>query len=133
MKRRWTPYSCNEGMTVRIIMAGAGVAAAIAAGAALSGCITAGRPDPSRGREVADAWCSECHRISPDQPTGARRGHIMPPPVTAPSFMAVAARPGIDAAQLRQFMADLHPPMPTFRLSAAEKEDVTAYILTLRK
>ena len=53
--------------------------------------------------------------------------------MTAPSFMTIAERPGIDAAQLRQFMTDLHLPMPTFRLSAAEKEDVIAYILTLRQ
>ena len=117
---------------MRSIMAGIGLAAAIVAGAGLSGCImNAGRPDPQRGRDIADTWCSECHRISPDQPSGARRGHILPPLVTAPSFMTVATRPGIDAAQLRAFMADLHPPMPTFRLSTTEKADVTAYILTL--
>jgi mono/diheme cytochrome c family protein len=119
-------------VTMKRIMAGFGAAAV--ALAALSGCIPNGaRPDPSRGRAIADTWCSECHRISPDQPSGSRPGHIMPPPVTAPSFMSVAARPGIDAAQLRAFMADLHPPMPTFRLSATEKEDVIAYILTLQR
>lgn len=118
---------------MRSIMVGFSAAAAIAAGVALSGCVTAERPDPARGREIADAWCSECHRISPDQPTGARRGHVLPSPVNAPSFMSVAERPETDAAQLRQFMADLHPPMPTFRLSAAEKEDVIAYMISLRK
>lgn len=115
-------------------MAGFGMAAAIAAGAALSGCIgNASGSDPIRGREVADSWCAECHRVSPDQPTGTRRGHVLPPPLTAPSFMTIAEQPGADAAQLRDFMADLHLPMPTYRLSIAEKEDVIAYILTLRR
>jgi mono/diheme cytochrome c family protein len=118
---------------MRRMTAGFGAAATVAI-VVLSSCIAnGGRPDPSHGRTIADTWCSECHRISPDQPSGARPGHIMPPPVTAPSFVVVASRPGADAAQLRAFMADLHPPMPTFRLSTAEKEDVIAYILTLRR
>jgi mono/diheme cytochrome c family protein len=88
--------------------------------------------EAGRGRAVADRWCTECHRIAADQPSGSRAGHILPPPVDAPSFMAIAARPGIDAASLRHFMADFHLPMPTYQLSAAEQESVIAYILSLK-
>jgi mono/diheme cytochrome c family protein len=88
--------------------------------------------DAERGHAVADRWCAECHRIAADQPSGSRAGHILPPPVEAPSFMAIAARPGVDAAYLRHFMMDLHLPMPTYRLSAAEQDSVIRYILSLK-
>ena len=111
----------------------AAAALALAVAVILAGCIGAGgQGDPRRGRQVADLWCSECHRVRPDQPSGARPGHLMPPPMVAPSFMAVAARPNTDAASLRRFMTDLHLPMPTYRLSEDEREDVIAHILSLR-
>jgi mono/diheme cytochrome c family protein len=97
----------------------------------LAACSTVDN-EAERGHAVADHWCAECHRIAPDQPSGSRAGHILPPPVDAPSFMAVAARPGVDAAYLRHFMTELHLPMPTYRLSAAEQESVIAYILSLK-
>lgn len=102
---------------------------------ALLGCAAVdGRShgDAERGRRTAEAWCSECHRIAPDQPSGARPGHILPPPVAAPSFMSIAARPYADTTYLQQFMGELHLPMPTFRLSPAERDDVIAYLLSLR-
>ena len=88
--------------------------------------------DSQRGHAVADRWCAECHRIAADQPSGSRPGHVLPPPMEAPSFMAIAARPGVDAAYLGHFMADLHLPMPTYRLSATEQESVIRYILSLK-
>ena len=88
---------------------------------------------PSRGRAVAEEWCAECHRIAPDQPTGMRPGHVLPPPVDAPSFMAVAHKPYADEAYLTSFLSELHLPMPIFRLSPAQREDVVAYLLSLRK
>jgi mono/diheme cytochrome c family protein len=87
---------------------------------------------PSRGRQVATTWCSECHRISPDQPSGSRPGHVLPPPVQAPSFIAIAERPYADRQYLAEFVSELHLPMPPFRLSPHEKEEVIAYILSLR-
>lgn len=98
----------------------------------LAGCALL--PSPERqGREIADRWCSECHRVSSDQPSGSRPGHILPPPMHAPSFMEVANRPGVDAASLRRFMTELHLPMPTFRLSETEREQVIRYILSLKE
>ena len=99
--------------------------------AALTGCALF-RSDAARGRHVADAWCSECHRVAPDQPSGTRPGHTLPPPVAAPSFMDIAARPATTAASLEHFLADLHLPMPTYRLSAEERHQVIAYILSLK-
>jgi mono/diheme cytochrome c family protein len=101
---------------------------------AIGGCTpgTRDRADPAHGHEVAEHWCSECHRVSPEDASGARAGHILPPPVNAPSFMAIARKPDADAAYLERFTGELHLPMPTFRLSAAERRDVVAYILTLK-
>jgi mono/diheme cytochrome c family protein len=87
--------------------------------------------DPSQGHRVAEDWCAECHRVSPDQPSGMRPGHVLPPPVDAPSFMTIAHKPYADRAYLSRFLSELHLPMPTFRLSAEEREDVIAYLLSL--
>jgi mono/diheme cytochrome c family protein len=103
-----------------------GLLAAMLAGCALF------QSDAERGRKVADTWCSECHRVAPDEPSGARPGHTMGPPVVAPSFMDVAARPYTTADSLDHFLADLHLPMPTYRLSDGERREVIAYILSLR-
>ena len=97
----------------------------------LAGCALF-RSDAERGHKVADTWCSECHRISPDEPSGARPGHVLPPPMVAPSFMEVAARPDTTADSLARFIGELHLPMPTYRLSDDERREVIAYILSLR-
>jgi mono/diheme cytochrome c family protein len=88
--------------------------------------------DADKGRVIADRWCAECHRVAVDQPSGSRAGHVLPPPVEAPSFMSIAARPEIDGDELRQFMAELHLPMPTYRLSADEQNSVIRYVLSLK-
>jgi hypothetical protein len=46
--------------------------------------------------------------------------------------MSIAAKPGVDAAELQRFMSELHLPMPTFRLSPEERDDVIAYLLSLK-
>jgi mono/diheme cytochrome c family protein len=85
-----------------------------------------------RGRALADKWCSECHRVSPDQPSGMRAGHLLPPPVVAPSFMAIASGPEADRSDLSRLTAELHLPMPTYRLWPREQDDVITYILSLK-
>jgi mono/diheme cytochrome c family protein len=107
------------------------ILASLAAALLLGGC-SLFESEADRGRAVAETWCAECHRIAPDEPTGSRPGHVLPPPVTAPSFMAIAARPGVDAGALRHFMAELHLPMPSYRLSEEERESVIRYILSLQ-
>ena len=97
----------------------------------LVACGTPGR-DVARGRAVAERWCAECHRVAVDQPSGSRAGHIVPPPLEAPSFMEVAAHPEVDASYLRSFMTELHLPMPTYRLDNTEREAVIDYILSLK-
>jgi mono/diheme cytochrome c family protein len=82
------------------------------------------------GKRIAEDWCSECHRVSPDQLSRTRRGHVLPPPVAAPSFMQITAKPDANEAYLRNFVSELHLPMPTFRLSDEQRHDVIAYMLS---
>ncbi len=118
-------------------MCGASIRAIVLGGLciALAACQSQ-RPDSreaaQRGKAIADLWCSECHRVSPDQPSGARAGHLLAPPMVAPSFMTLAAAPHADRESLRRFVAELHLPMPTFRLSAQEQDEVITYILSLK-
>ena len=100
-------------------------------GFSVTGCVLF-QTERDRGRYVAERWCSECHRVAPDQPSGMRAGHVLPPPVNAPSFMAIAARPGTTRASLARFIGELHLPMPTYRLSETERREVIAYILSLK-
>src|SRR5579863_6082919 len=106
------------------------LAFAVVAGV-LAGCALF-QSDADRGQYVATKWCSECHRIAPDQPSGMRPGHILEPSVGAPSFMDIAARPGVSATSLDHFLSDVHLPMPTYRLSEDERRTVIAYILSLK-
>ncbi len=100
-------------------------------GALAAGC-TLFQTEGERGRYVAEKWCSECHRVAPDQPTGTRVGHVLPAPVAAPSFMAIAAKPEVTAEWLTHFLDELHLPMPTYRLRDDERREVIAYIMSLK-
>ena len=78
--------------------------------------------DPRAGERVARSWCADCHALGSEQPTATQ---------AAPPFSAVAERRQAD--EIRRFLAEQHLPMPTFRLRPEEREDVTAYIVGLRR
>ena len=73
--------------------------------------------DIARGRAVTGEWCASCH--------GA--------PGRAPGFAEIAMLPGRDHMYLTNFMADLHLPMPTYRLWPEERAAVVAYIQSLKR
>jgi mono/diheme cytochrome c family protein len=100
-------------------------------GSLVSSCILF-QTDADRGHYVAEKWCSECHRVAPDQPSGMRVGYVLPPAVDAPSFMAIAGLPETTADSLARFIDALHLPMPTYRLREDERRQVIAYILSLK-
>lgn len=98
---------------------GLGLAAALAgAGAAMA-------QDVPSGREIASRWCANCHVTGL---SGQASGND-----AAPSFPAIAARPGLSQQSLEAAIAGPHPRMPDFHLSQAGIADVAAYILSLRK
>lgn len=88
--------------------------AALAVSPALAG-------DAERGRELAEAWCVGCHVVAPDAPGGD----------AGPPFSEVASRPGENAAALRMWLADPHPPMPNLDLGVRDIEALAAYIESL--
>ena len=81
--------------------------------------------DIESGSNIARRWCADCHTIE-RTPAGARADSV-------PSFVDVAARPGTSTQSLRASMTSEHGRMPNFSLTNAEMNDLSAYILSLRK
>ncbi len=75
--------------------------------------------DPAAGQRLAEASCLVCHDSA-----GSHR---------APAFSAVAAMPSTTAMSLGVFLRTSHPTMPNLMLTPSERDDVIAYILSLRK
>jgi mono/diheme cytochrome c family protein len=67
-------------------------------------------------------WCSMCHGVERRQPEA----------MDVPAFAEVAARPGRDLDYLRAFLDGDHFPMTTHRLFPDERDDVAAFIDSLR-
>ena len=75
--------------------------------------------DPAAGQRFAEASCLSCHGSAAAEPK-------------APAFAAIAAMPSTTARSLEVFLRTSHPPMPNLILSATQRDDVIAYILSLR-
>jgi mono/diheme cytochrome c family protein len=78
--------------------------------------------DARKGQLVADRICAECHAVKAGQNV----------PFAAPTFKAIANTPGMTAMALTIFFRTPHVKMPNFVLSDDDRDDVIAYILTLR-
>jgi mono/diheme cytochrome c family protein len=86
--------------------------------------LPAAAQSPGVGGTLAEHWCMGCHVIERDPPTATSGG--------APSFSAIAAKPGTTAASLAQYLSSGHTNMPDFSLSRSERDALVAYILSLR-
>ncbi|HXP75770.1 MAG TPA: c-type cytochrome [Stellaceae bacterium] len=80
--------------------------------------------DPQTGRDYALRNCTSCHMVSPRQ---------SPPVRVAPSFQAIANMRSTTEMSLHAFLSTPHPKMPNFIVPPSDAQDVTAYILSLRK
>jgi len=80
--------------------------------------------DPRQGLSLARQVCFECHAIQPQQ--------LLSPNPRAPTFPQLAATPGMTTAALTVALTTPHVGMPMFRLSSGQREDIIAYILSLR-
>jgi mono/diheme cytochrome c family protein len=76
--------------------------------------------DATAGRRLAEASCLQCH----GSPTAK---------VKAAAFAAIAAMPSTTAQSLGVFLRTSHAAMPNLILSASERDDVIAYILSFRQ
>ena len=81
--------------------------------------------DVENGANIARRWCANCHTVE-RTPAGARADSV-------PSFIAIANRPTTSRQSLRAAMTAEHGRMPNFALTNAEVNDLSAYILSLRK
>jgi mono/diheme cytochrome c family protein len=116
-------------VSVAVLVGGMAIAAAVNAyGAELnSDSVTA-------GKKLAERLCATCHVVAPQQDHALTR---FPP---APAFEEIAHRPGIDAASLERFLETTHwdmkslpMTMPDFGITAKDRSDAAAYILSLRQ
>jgi len=95
------------------------MAAAPAAGQSMTG-------DAQRGFQLALKVCEECHIVADG------RNRRQPPARGAPSFFDLAKNPRVTPFYLRAFFRTPHRKMPDLILKAGERDDVIAYIMSLR-
>jgi mono/diheme cytochrome c family protein len=80
------------------------------------------RGNAESGRLSTQAWCTECHSVSPET---AGTGKF------APDFTVVAQRRS--ARWLHSFLRAKHTLMPDFFLNPREADDIVAYIVSLKR
>ena len=80
--------------------------------------------DPARGLGLAQQVCSECHAVL--------RGELRALNSKAPTFAELASTPGMTSTALLVALTAPHAGMPMFGLTAEERANVIAYILSLQ-
>ena len=81
--------------------------------------------DAANGKTIAQVWCANCHNIGTAGQSSARDA--------PPSLGEIARRRSTTLASLAAFLRRPHAGMPDFNLSRAEIDDVSMYILSLRR
>jgi mono/diheme cytochrome c family protein len=76
------------------------------------------------GHRLAEAWCQNCHAIEASI-AGTRGG--------APDFVAIANRSSTTALSLKVFFKTSHHRMPNLIIEPDQAEDLTNYILSLKR
>jgi mono/diheme cytochrome c family protein len=80
--------------------------------------------DPKEGLAVAQKVCAECHATV--------AGQDRSPNAKAPTFVSLAATPGMTRTALLVALTTPHAGMPMFILTDKQRNDIIAYILSLR-
>ena len=78
----------------------------------------------SAGHRLAEAWCKNCHVI--EAVTAGARGR-------GPDFVAIANRTSTTGLSLKVFMKTSHHLMPNLIITPAQADDLTNYILSLKR
>ena len=84
-----------------------------------------GSGNPQAGLALAQQVCSECHAV--------RREQVRSPNSSAPTFVALATTPGMTSVAIMVALTTPHAGMPMFILTTRQREDVIAYILSLKE
>ena len=82
--------------------------------------------NPSRGQNYARAHCAECHGVETAKDDFS-------PNVDAPDFAVVANTPGMTERAVVVWLQTPHPSMPNFMIEAGDRDDLAAYIMSLKK
>ena len=93
--------------------------AALTAGTAAPG-LAAG--DGAAGGRTAEVWCAGCLLLGNDNKAAM---------VDVPPFPTIAQQKTPDA--IRAFLFNPHPPMPQFRLTRQDIEDLVQFIAEMKK
>jgi hypothetical protein len=80
--------------------------------------------DAKRGAIFAQTVCADCHAV--------KKGQIYSTNPKAPTFDQISAMPGMTSAALHVWFVTAHPTMPDLLLGAYDKDDLVAYILSLK-
>jgi mono/diheme cytochrome c family protein len=81
--------------------------------------------DIAAGRRLANNWCSSCHVVDASSRQGVSNG--------VPTFSAIAHMKSTTQMALRAFLQTPHSRMPDLHMSREEIDNITAYILSLRR
>ena len=81
--------------------------------------------DIAAGRRLAENWCSSCHVVDASSRQGVSNG--------APTFPAIARMKSTTPMALRAFLQTPHSRMPDLHMSREEIDNITTYILSLRR
>lgn len=79
----------------------------------------------SKGQSYARSHCAECHAVE-------QASDDMSPDFAAPRFVDVANTPGMTTRALAVWLQTSHPTMPNFIIPETERDDVIAYIMSLK-
>ena len=82
--------------------------------------------DAAAGKKATAFACRNCHDVSGNE-------KAQNPPGGAPSFLEVAQNPKTTEPSLHKFLTLPHGKMDNVVLSGREIDDLTAYILSLRR
>ena len=99
------------------------VSALLAAGLLAAGPIT-NKPDPVRGKQLAERLCVNCHLVGSAQQQLAS--------ADLPSFREIANKPGQTVGGLLASIILPKHPMPQIPLENSELTDLATYIMSLR-
>jgi mono/diheme cytochrome c family protein len=92
--------------------------------ASMAGVAPAPAADFDNGLRLAQGVCADCHSVRAHEPRS--------PDPQAPTFQALASTPGMTSTALTVALTTAHAGMPMLRLTADERADLIAYILSLR-
>jgi mono/diheme cytochrome c family protein len=75
------------------------------------------------GQRLSERWCSQCHAIGPAP--GKFKG--------VPSFASIANREIATPEMIASFLRMPHATMPNFPLSRKDAQDISAFIIGMKK